>query len=153
MAETKTAIRYLVELGLKAKGKWTQTNFSRANGNRYSTGFCWHCSSSRLSIISSCHARAEGEEVGQPCCIFRLNEFGLCSPSGCGPAAMTDSEKKETTIAYRKGASLLRTTPANGFAGRPNGSYGRPIYCAPILLHQASVGAHCGCHGKGSVLS
>jgi hypothetical protein len=75
LAETKTAIRYLVELGLKAKGKWTQTNFSRANGNRYSTGFCWHCSSSRLSIISSCHARAEGEEVGQPCCIFRLNDL------------------------------------------------------------------------------
>src|ERR1700720_1519137 len=76
LAETKTAIRYLVKLGLKAKGKWTQTNFSRANGNRYSTGFCWHCSSSRLSIISSCHARAEGEEMKETQVAIAAAAFG-----------------------------------------------------------------------------
>jgi hypothetical protein len=30
-------------------------------------------------------SRAQGEEVRQASCIFRLNEFGLRSPSGCAP--------------------------------------------------------------------
>jgi hypothetical protein len=37
-----------------------------------------------LSIRCLVALGAQGEEVGQPCCIFRLN---LCSPSGCCPAA------------------------------------------------------------------